>query len=95
MSENNNFDSYIKPFYSLMKSEKKDISTKFSRAFKFFLMQYPEFSTSQSYLEFLHYCLEHYINIDPELRDLPIREKLMRAGEMAKNLLSIMNDSKA
>jgi hypothetical protein len=95
LSQNNNFDSYIKPFYSTLRSEKKDTSTKFSRALKFFLKQNPEFAKSQMHMDYLHYCLEHYINCDPEFWNLTLQEKLMRAGEMAKNFLSIINNSKA
>ncbi len=93
MSQNNNFDSYIKPLYSTLKEKKKDTSIEFSQALLFFLIQYPEFSKSKKHMDYLHYCLEYYINYDPEFRDLPLQEKFMRAGEMAKNFLSIINDN--
>jgi hypothetical protein len=46
-------------------------------------------------MDYLHYCLEHYINCDPEFRGLSLQEKLMRAGEMAKDFMSIINGNKA
>ena len=95
MSHNDKFNSYIKPFYSTLKSNKKNASVEFSQALLFFLMQYPEFAKSKTHIQYLHYCLEHYIDCDPEFRDLTLQEKLMRAGEMAKNFLSIINDNQA
>ena len=94
MSQKDKYDSYINPFYSTLKPEKKNTSTEFSQALLFFLMQYPEFSRSKVHMEYLHYCLEHYINCDPEFRDLTIQDKLMRAGEMARDFMGIINNTK-
>ena len=94
LSKNDNFDSYINPFYSTLEPKKK-ISTDYSEDLSFFLLQYPEFAKSKTHIQYLHYCLEHYINSDPEFRDLSLQEKLMRAGEMAKEFMDTINGNKA
>ena len=95
LSKNDNFDSYTNPFYSTLEPEKKETSPDFSEEFSLFLMQYPEFAKSKTHMQYLHYCLEHYISCDPEFRDLSLQEKLMRAGEMAKEFMRFINGNKA
>ena len=87
MYDNNNSNAYIKPFYTAMQPAKNVKSTTFSMELEVFLTNNPEFGSSQTHLKFLQYCFDHYINYDPELRDLPLQEKLKYAGEMAKNFM--------
>ena len=84
MSYQNFAEAYIQPQYTSLKPVNKDTSTNYSQELMIFLSQHPEFSAKQSHLEFLRYCYEHYINCDPVSRNLPIQEKLKKAGEMSK-----------
>lgn len=94
MSHKNNFDSYIAPHYTTLQPVSKDTAANYSTELLTFLNQYPEFARSQSHLNFLQYCFDHYINCDPASRDLPIQEKLRRAGEMAINFMGIIGGAK-
>jgi hypothetical protein len=95
MSHNQNFNAYIQPLYTTMQPVRNVMSTELSMALQVFLMNNPEFAGSQSHLKFLHYCLDHYINYDPEYRDLPLQEKLKYAGEMAKKFMGIIIGAEA
>ena len=90
MSHNRNADGYIQPLFTTMAPVKQEILAE-SPALKAFLAQHPEFASSQEHMEFLRYCFTHYVNIDPELRDLSIFEKLTRAGNMAKDFLGVIS----
>jgi hypothetical protein len=94
MSHHNFAEAYIQPQYTSLTPERKDKSTNFSQELLLFLNQYPEFSSSESHLQFLRYCFDHYINCDPISRDLHIQEKLKLAGEMAKNFMGIVIEGK-
>jgi hypothetical protein len=87
-------EAYIQPQYTALKSMNKDTSTQFSQELMIFLSQHPEFTSSKSLFDILRYCYDHYINCDPTSRDLPIQEKLKRAGEMAKNFMGIVIGAK-
>jgi len=39
----------------------------------------------------VQYCFKHYVNFDPEMRDLTIQEKLERARQMAADFLGSMS----
>jgi hypothetical protein len=80
-------EAYIQPQYTSLESECKDTSTNFIQELMIFLNQYPEFATTKSRLDMLHYCYNHYINLNPISRDLPLQDKLKQAGEMAKNFM--------
>ena len=95
MSDKNNFESYIQPHYSTLKTLNKDKQGEFSTELLRFLEQYPEFASSKSHLQCLCYCFDHYINYDPASRDLPLQKKIERAGEMAINFLGIVTGPKA
>ncbi len=90
MSHNCNADGYIQPLFTNLAPVKQEILAE-SPALKAFLAQRPEFGSSQEHMEVLRYCFTHYVNIDPELRDLSIFEKLTRAGEMAKGFLRVIS----
>jgi hypothetical protein len=90
MSYKNFAEAYIQPQYTSLKPVSKDTSTIFSQELLFFLSQHPEFTSIKSQLDILRYCYDHYINRDPISRDLPIQEKIKRAGEMAKNFMGII-----
>jgi hypothetical protein len=87
-------DSYSSPSSTTLPPLKEDTPTDFSKALLIFLAQYPEFSSSQSRLEILHYCFRVYSNGDPEIRDLPVLEKLAHAGNIAKKFFSILTGAK-
>jgi hypothetical protein len=95
MSYHNFADAYIQPQYTSLKPECKDKSANFSQELLLFLNQHPEFSSSKPHLDFLRYCFDYYINCDPVSRDLPLQEKLKKAGEMAKNFMGIVIGPKA
>jgi hypothetical protein len=60
-------------------------------ALKDFLSRHPDLAADPRKLEVLQYCFKHYINFDPELRDLTIQEKLERANQMAVDFLGSMS----
>jgi hypothetical protein len=87
-------EAYIQPQYTSLNPVYKDTSTNFSQELLIFLSHHPEFSTKQSHLEFLRYCYDHYIDGDPVSKDLPIQEKLKKAGEMSRNFMGIIIGAK-
>ncbi len=90
-AHNHNTDGYIPPLYTTLSPMKQEGANEFSIALMSFLTQSPEFASSQKHMEFLHYCFTHYVNFDPDLRDLSIPEKLARAGKMAKDFLGTIS----
>jgi hypothetical protein len=94
MSYQNFAEAYIQPQYTSLTPECKDISNNFPQELQLYLAQYPEFTKSQSHLQFLQYCFDNYINMDPISRDLPLQDKLKQAGEMAKNFMGIVIGAK-
>jgi hypothetical protein len=94
MSYQNFAEAYIQPQYTSLMPECKDTSNNFPQELQLFLAQYPEFTKSQSHLQVLQYCFDNYINMDPILRNLPLQEKLKRAGEMANNFMGIVIGAK-
>jgi hypothetical protein len=95
LSDKNSFHSYIQPYYSTLKTLNKDKQGEFSKELLVFLEKYPEFARSKSHLQCLYYCFDHYINYDPASRDLPLQNKIERAGEMAISFLGIVTGPKA
>jgi hypothetical protein len=95
MSDKNNFDAYIQPSYSALKSTDTNNQEDLYEELMVFLNKYTEFSRSKTHLQCLSYCFDHYVNMDPASRCLPIQEKLKRAGEMAINFLGIFSRPKA
>lgn len=95
MKDKNNLESYIQPYYSTLKTLNKDMQGEFSKELLLFLEQFPELSSSQSYLQCLCYCFDHYINYDPASRDLSLYERIKQASEMAINFLGIVTGPKA
>ncbi len=87
-------NSYIQPQYSELQPVRQDASANFSEELMCFLSQHPEFSSSKSNLEFLRYCLDHYVSCDPRSRDLPLQEQLKQAWEMAQNFMGIVIGAK-
>jgi hypothetical protein len=94
-AHNHNVDGYIPPLYATLAPAKQEVPTDFSTALMAFLAQSPEFASSQKHMEFLHYCFTHYVNFDPNLRDLSIPEKLAHAGKMAKDFLATISGGSA
>ena len=92
-AHNRTADGYIQPLFTTLAPVKQENPTVFSRTLNMFLAQSPEFASSQEQMEFLNYCYMHYVNLDPELRDLSILEKLARAGKMAKDFLNVNSGS--
>ena len=90
MSYENFAEAYIQPQYTSLMPESKDTSNNFPQELQLFLAQYPEFTKSQRHLQFLQYSFDNYINMDPISRDLPLQEKLKKAGEMSRNFMGII-----
>ena len=88
-------DGYIQPEYTMLKPRNQDSRTEMSQAILAFLKKFPEFSKSRQHMEYLAYCYKHYVNYDPELRDLSIQEKLVHAGNMAKDFLGTITGAQA
>ena len=59
-------------------------------ALKDFLGRHPDLAADPHKMEVLQYCFKHYVNFDPEFRDLTIQEKLERANQMAVDFLGSM-----
>lgn len=59
-------------------------------ALKDFFIRHPEMAADPGKMEVLQYCFKHYINFDPESRDLSVAEKLERANQMAVDFLGSM-----
>ena len=59
-------------------------------ALRDFLSRHPDMAADPRKMEVLQYCFKHYINFDPELRDLSLLEKLERANQMASDFLGSM-----
>ena len=87
-------EAYIQPQYTSLKPVSKDKSTNFSQELLIFLSQHLDFTNNKSQLEIFYYCYNHYINCDPMFMDLPLQEKLKKAGEMAKNFMGIVIGTK-
>ena len=87
-------DAYIQPQYTTLQPVSKDASANLSQELMNFLSQHPEFTNDKLHFDFLRYCYEHYINCDPNSRDLPLQEKLKQAGKMAKNFMGIVIGAK-
>jgi hypothetical protein len=89
MSYQNINYSYFKSQFMDMQPVTNNVSANFSQELHIFLYQHPQFLSNKSHLEFLRHCFVNYINCDPTLRDLPIREKLKQAGEMAIKFMGL------
>ena len=77
-------------FTTLSPAKTQGQNTEIKSALRDFLLAHPELTTDPRKMEVLQYCFKHYINFDPELRDLSIQEKLERANQMAKDFLGSM-----
>ena len=87
-------DAYIKPGYTALEPMEASLPNEFTSALPVFLASNPEFAHSSSKMEVLQYCFKFYVNYDPELRDLPILERLAHAGRMANDFFGTMNGVK-
>lgn len=59
------------------------VSESFKLILKEFFKKHPELASSPQKIEFLKYCYKHYVNYDPEFRDLSDQAKLEQAAKMA------------
>lgn len=71
-------------------NSKSEVSREIQTALKDFLLRHPEMAADPRKMEVLQYCFKHYVNFDPELRDLSIQEKLERASQMAMDFMGSM-----
>ncbi len=53
-----------------------------------FLSNNPDLAKDRSKVQMVLFCLKNYVSINPECASLSFREKLEKAGEMAKNFLN-------
>ncbi len=58
-----------------------------------FLTQNPDLANDQDKVQMVIFCLKNYISINPEYGGLPFREKLERAGVMARGYFRSRNDT--
>lgn len=77
-------------FTTLSPPKTQGQNTEIKSAVRDFLLAHPELAADPRKMEVLQYCFKHYINFDPNLRDLTIQEKLERANQMAKDFLGSM-----
>jgi hypothetical protein len=84
MSYQNFAEAYIQPQYMSLTPECKDISNNFPQELQLYLAQYPEFTKSQSHLQFLQYCFDNYINMDPYQGTYPFRINLNKQVKWPK-----------
>lgn len=77
-------------YTTLTPPKEKRQSPEIQSALKDFLCKHPDLAADPRKIEVLQYCFKHYINYDPELRDLTIQEKLERANQMAMDFLGSM-----
>ena len=76
----------IASYTSLAKAPNGDqVTESFRLALKEFFQRHPELASSPQKIEFLQYCYKHYVNFDPEFRDLSEQEKLEHAARMASD----------
>lgn len=68
---------------SALKPAETKSGREFLTALQQFLGRHPELAGDQRWLEILRYCYQHYVNYDPQLRDLPVSDKLEAAARMA------------
>jgi hypothetical protein len=54
-----------------------------------FLSQNPDMAEDQGKVQMVLFCLKNYVSINPEYAGLPFREKLEKAGEMARTFLNL------
>ena len=71
-------------FTSLAKAPNgSQVSESFNLALKEFFRRHPDMASNPQKIEFLQYCYKHYVNFDPDFRDLSVPEKLEQAAKMA------------
>jgi hypothetical protein len=63
--------------------DKDQLTESFKLSLKEFFLKNPELASTPQKIEFLQYCYKHYVNFDPNFRDLSVPEKLEQAGQMA------------
>lgn len=71
-------------------NNKSEVSREIQAALKDFLLRHPEMAADPRKMEVLQYCFKHYVNFDPDMRDLSISEKLERANQMAVDFMGSM-----
>lgn len=69
------------------------VSESFKLALTEFFQRHPEIFSSPQKIEFLQYCYKHYVNFDPDFRDLSVQEKLEQAAKMASEFWGKMFQS--
>ena len=77
-------------FTTLPQTKAQNPDTELKSALRDFLLAHPELAADPRKMEVLQYCYKHYVNYDPEMRDLNILEKLERANQMARDFLGSM-----
>lgn len=55
----------------------------FKLALKEFFQRHPDLAANPDKIAFLQYCYKHYVNFDPDFRDLSDQDKLEQAARMA------------
>ena len=58
---------------------------------KEFFRKHPDLVSNPRMVELLRYCYIHYVNFDPNYRDLSVSEKLEEASRMASDFWGSMS----
>jgi len=56
-----------------------------------FLQNHPDLAADQNKVQMVLLCLKNYINLDPAFAEMPVKVKLERAAEMAREFLEEMD----
>ncbi len=84
-------DSRNLPAYSALPPVEEAPPDPFTEALPLLFATYPEFARSGQKLQILQYCFTYYSNLDPDILELPIPERLAHAANMAKNFLAVVS----
>jgi len=93
LSSHKDSDStFLRANYTNLEGVEKDnlFSEAFHRALQDFFRKHPDMMTNPQKVEFLKYCYQHYINFDPQYRDLSLQEKLEEAHRLAADFWGTM-----
>lgn len=74
-------------------NKENEMSGDFRTALKDFFRQRPDLISNHQMVELMKYCYIHYVNFDPQFRDLTLTEKLEEASRMAADFWGTMYKS--
>ncbi|MFI5355537.1 MAG: hypothetical protein ACHQX0_08005, partial [Desulfobaccales bacterium] len=84
-------DAAIPPWMASMAPQSRQKSRKLQEVkamVQDFLSENPELAEDRSKVQMVLFCLKNYVSINPEYANLSFREKLEKAGQMARTFLN-------